>query len=245
MIDTELTIIIPVFNSGLFLRSSLFSFDEWQKKLSYRVGLILVNDGSTDGTGKILNDFISTKDYVEVISLSKNMGKGYALRCGFLAAKSSYVAFTDSDLPYGLEIFEPMLEKMRDKQVEFFYGSRSNRQSFSNTDYGFIRKIGSMFFSNIVRCLMFPRVFDTQCGLKMMKKEFSDLVVKKSIINRFAFDIELFAIAISNHLLMQDFPVVLKHHKESSVRLFKDTILMFIDIMQIRIKIWQGFYVRD
>ena len=138
-----------------------------------------------------------------------------------------------------------MLERMRREGAEFLYGSRSNCQSSFNTNYGFVRKIGRMFFSNVVRWLMFFRVPDTQCGLKMMKKEFSDLVVKKSIINRFAFDIELFVIAISNHLSMRDFPVVLKHHKESSVRLFKDTILMFMDIMRIRIKILRGFYVRD
>jgi dolichyl-phosphate beta-glucosyltransferase len=96
----------------------------------------------------------------------------------------------------------------------------------------------------VVRWLVIADVRDTQCGIKLLSRSFADLVLACSTVDRFAFDIELFVIALENKMSIQDFPVVLNHRKESSVRIITDTILMLIDIVKIRLKIWQGVYVR-
>jgi dolichyl-phosphate beta-glucosyltransferase len=109
--------------------------------------------------------------------------------------------------------------------------------------YGFLRRLGRSFFSRVIRFLVVPNVLDTQCGIKMLRSELAKQVVAKGVINRFAADIELFIIARANHWRYEDFPVELNHRKESSVRLIRDTLIMFKDVLRIKWNFWRDKYV--
>lgn len=231
----ELTIIIPVFNGGRFFKESLKNLEVWLKKHNNRFELIVVNDGSSDNTLRVLENFKKQIPNYLILDLKENRGKGFAIKEGMKRASGDYIGFTDADLPYGLEVFDQMLNVMRaNPDLSFLHGSRHHALSRSKKGYGFIRSIGRLFFSHTIRLLAVPNIPDTQCGIKMFKRDFVEVALQKSIIDRFAFDIELFVIAKMNNLTYQDFPVELSHRRESSVRLVKDTLLVLKDVLRIR-----------
>lgn len=243
--NPDLTIIIPVFNGARFLEKTLRRLTDWIKVNKNKIELIVVNDGSSDNTADILRDFkqLPSESY-SVMNLPKNKGKGFALREGFKKAEGECIGFTDVELPYGLEVFDRMLETMKNnKNLSFLYGSRSHILSKWEKDYGFIRGIGRKFFSGVIRLLLLPGIADTQCGIKMFKKNFGDIFVKKSVINRFAIDAEMFVIAYENSLVIQDFPVEFVYTKGSTVHLLRDTFLMLKDILCVKIRRFLGFYL--
>ncbi len=239
----ELTIIIPVFNASAFLGESLKKIENWLRSRGGKIELIAVNDGSTDNTLVILENFKKQIPNYLIVDLKENRGKGFALKEGMKRASGEYIGFTDADLPYGLEVFDQMLKLMKNNQkISFLYGSRSHVLSRSKRGYGIVRSMGRLFFSHAIRLLAVADVLDTQCGIKMFKSEFVNTAFQKSIIDGFAFDIELFVIAKIRNLTYQDFPVELSHRKESSVRLVRDTLLMLKDVLRIKIRKWLNGY---
>lgn len=240
--NIELSIIIPIYNSQKIIGESLSTISDWIRKQNINIELIAVDDGSTDQTRQIINEFASKIDNYEIISYEKNKGKGYAVKKGLKVAKGEYILFTDADLSYGLDIIARMYEHIKNhSDIDLLYGSRHHEES-DYGEYGIIRKIGRLFFSTYTRWVTSLDVFDTQCGIKIMTKKLADMVKDKITIDGFAFDIELFTIARANKLKYSEFPVVLENHDEGSIRIFRDTSKMIVDIFKIRINHKKGLY---
>lgn len=240
-----MSIIIPVLNAEAFLESSLRTLRDYAVSCGYGVEIIVVDDGSSDRTLEIARSYAgSIRDYT-ILHLPENKGKGGALKEGFRKARGAFLVFTDADLPYGIAMFGHMFGQMRAQtDLSLLYGSRSHPASQSRKKYGFIRNAGRTFFKYVVQSVLLSGIPDTQCGIKMMRKEFAVLLLECSRVDRFAFDIEMFVIARKNSLLFLDFPVELIHHKESSVRLVADTLMMIWDIIHIRLRLGRGEYER-
>ncbi|MBI5728706.1 MAG: glycosyltransferase [Candidatus Magasanikbacteria bacterium] len=242
-----LSLIIPVFNGAKFLAVKLEEISQWMMKSHQPIELIIVNDGSSDGTRGVIADFVVKYGSLActIVNLPENRGKGYAIREGFKRARWPWVAFTDADIPYGLEVLERMMGAVRaDASIYLLYGSRAHHDSGNIVDYGWIRRLGRYFFSIITTFFLTADAADTNCGVKMFRSELTQLAARVAVIDRFAFDMELFAIARVNGWKYQDFPVQLTHRKESSVRLVVDTFLMLRDMVIIRWQIRQDKYVR-
>ncbi len=238
--NIELSVIIPAYNAGAFIEDTL-------RRLAALLGesreLIVVDDGSGDDTFDVMRRFEGRIPNYSCIRLPRNRGKGFALREGMKRARGTYVAFTDADLPYGLSIFDEMLAVMKkDSALFLLYGSRSHQNSKEEKGYGTLRRFGRNFFSNVIRYLAVPDVPDTQCGIKMLTRELAECASVSAIINRFAFDIELFMIAKAHGWQYRAFPVTLTHRKESSVRLVRDTLVMLLDLLRIISRYERGNY---
>ena len=245
MTAVEVSIIIPVVNGGAFVEKTVDAVLSWLAAQNFSSELIMVNDGSTDATGELLKKPLSTNPNYRVVTIPHNKGKGAALRSGLRIATGRFQAYTDADLPYGIEILAGMLLVFQgDSELALVYGSRSHSASHEKRGYGFMRTLGRTFFSHLTRLLVIPDVPDTQCGIKMFRRDVGALIDRHSRINRFAFDIELFTIVKNNCLKYQDFPVELNNRKESSVRLIKDTAQMIIDMLRIKWKAWRGEYTK-
>jgi len=203
---------------------------------------LVINDGSSDNTTTIINSLKQTPDKFIFINYKENKGKGYAVKKGIESSVGDYVLFTDADLSYGLPIISKMFEKIKDSlDIDLLFGARNHPES-QNDKYGIIRKFGHLFFSNFTRRLILPDVYDTQCGIKIMSRKLANIAKEKLSIDRFAFDIELFTITRANKLKYAEFPVILAHQGETSVRIFHDTLSMMADIIRIKIKNAGGYY---
>lgn len=242
----DLSLIIPIFNGGCFLEDTLDRLARWVQTQSKSIELFFVNDGSIDDTERILSNF-KARQVIRcmLITLPTNRGKGFAIRSALKYTHGHFVAFTDADLPYGLDALAQMMESMnQDANIYLLYGSRAHHGSGALKGYGFIRKIGRWFFSFITRFFLTADVADANCGIKMFHSQLAELAATTAHTDRFAFDMELFAIARANGWRYADFPVQLSHRKESSVRLVTDTLLMLRDMMRISRNLREGIYVR-
>lgn len=238
-----LSLIIPVYNGCDFLEDTLNLLDAWRGDRKEQIEICIINDGSTDNTKKILEKIPSSFG-IKIITIEKNSGKGAAVRAGIEVALGEYMAFTDADLPYGLNVIDAMLNKMRvEPKLDLLYGSRAHRDSTVRHGYGFLRLLGRAFFSVVVRLFMSTDVADTQCGIKMLSRSLATAVGRLGQVDRFAFDIEIFVIAFVNNFLVESFPVELAHRRKSSVRVVADTINMLWNIIAIRARLLRGFYI--
>ena len=143
-----MSVVVPVYNEveGIqeFIERSLCPA---VKKLDYRSEIILVNDGSTDGTLKILHKIAKKKAKVKVVSLSRNFGKEAALTAGLRYAKGDAVITIDADGQQPPALIPDFIEKW-EKGAKIVTGVRSQY-----TEHGWLQKMGSKMFIKILRLL--------------------------------------------------------------------------------------------
>ena len=108
-----LSIIIPSFNEEKRLERTLGKIEEYLSSKTDGCEIIIVDDGSSDGTFQIAQEFKKRcKDEVSVIKNDINMGKGYSTKRGVLASKGDFVLFTDADLSTPIEEVDKLLLQM-------------------------------------------------------------------------------------------------------------------------------------
>lgn len=190
--DNRLSLIIPMYNAESFIFNTLIRLTEWRSKISYSAQIILVNDGSTDSSLAIVEDYIKTKDAaIELLSYTSNQGKGYAVKTGMLSATGDYRIFTDSDIPFGFKIIDQIIHYLDFKEFDVCIGDRNAANSKYFMKIGKLRKLASQFFTIIISRFVVTGVADTQCGLKGFKADIAEKLFSKIQIKGFAFDVEV------------------------------------------------------
>lgn len=160
------------------------------------VSLCFVNDGSTDGTFEELMQFqIGREDHVWVVNYQKNVGKAEAIRRGvkYCSEHVSYnrIGYLDADLSTTLEECMKVAEYI-DEEVLFCFGSRIMKIGSTierSTSRFLIGRVIATAISNILHI----KVYDTQCGCKIIEKNLADILFDEPFVSRWLFDVELFA----------------------------------------------------
>lgn len=117
----KLSVIIPVYNEENHIKQVIH--DVSKVNLVIKKEIILVDDASNDQTRKILKDH-HKKDNLKIILLSKNMGKGNAIRRGLEEASGDVILIQDADLEYSVKDYPAILEPFFKKKAKIVYGSR-------------------------------------------------------------------------------------------------------------------------
>lgn len=177
-------IVIPAYNEYARMNSQIEKYLE----LSKQYDMILVDDGSGDDTYRIGESL-----GWHVVRLSKNMGKGYAVRAGILRAlaltpEPSFIGFSDADLSVSPEQWEKLISKL--DEYDIVIGSRSMPDSIVKRSIP--RKLISKIFNHLVHEVLQLSVHDTQCGLKFFRPQAARALFSEPLTaNRYAFDIEI------------------------------------------------------
>ncbi len=242
------TIIIPVYNGQVSLEKSLKELVGWYEKSGGSYHFIFINDGSTDDSHRILQEFEARGDVpVTVVQYAENRGKGRAIQEGMkhVPPESVAVAFTDVDLPYGTTALEQGFELV-ESGIGFVYGSRTEAEK-KQRQYSLYRKIGAHVFR-----LLLPKavrkVTDTQSGLKVFSKTAADTIFPLVQTGQWVFDIELFLIAEAQGISFRELPVTLKASSitgRGGVRVLKHGIQILGDIIKIRLYALRGIYTKS
>jgi len=164
----KLSIIIPAFNEEQSIASiierTLKARDSIIERTSiHEVEVIVVNDGSSDQTGKIAN----TYDEIQLISYEKNKGYGAAIIMGFDLANGDYVAFLDADGTCNPEFFTELINNLEHNNADISIGSRLGPQS----QMPFIRRLGNTMFAAIINFLGNVKITDSASGMRVIKKK--------------------------------------------------------------------------
>lgn len=188
---SKLSIIVPVFNEAVQIQSNLDMLLNEVKQYFTTFEVIVVSDGSTDGTNLALQYFRHPD--VRPVFLEKNSGKGNAVRAGFSAATGDYVLFIDGGMeihPKEIRIFMGLMDLYNSDIV---IGSKRHPQS--KVEYPWFRRVLSSIFQKIVKLLFHIDVTDTQVGIKLFRREVIDAILPHLQINRYGFDLELLSLA--------------------------------------------------
>jgi len=152
-----------------------------------------VSDGSIDGTAERLLE--TRTPGLRVLHYDRNLGKGYAVKAGALAATGSWIGLIDADLDLDPASLPVYLAAARTEELDFAIGSK--RHPDSVVAYPRSRRIASWCYQQLNRVLFRLDVRDTQVGLKVFSRRVADEVLPLLLVKRYAFDLELLAVAAS------------------------------------------------
>lgn len=190
-----LTVVVPVYNGGDEIVDNITVIRE---AVTLELGepdveIVVVSDGSIDHTAERLLE--TRTPGVRVLHYDRNLGKGYAVKIGALAASGRWIGLIDADLdldPASLPAFLAVAEAER---LDFAIGSK--RHPDSVVAYPRFRRIASWCYQQLNRLLFRLDVRDTQVGLKIFSRRVADEVLPLLLVKRYAFDLELLAVATS------------------------------------------------
>lgn len=182
MEEKELSIIIPAYQKGEWIRKTIESLIEYFPQAE----IIVVNDGSRDNTAEVKYIF---KDRIVYLENKENQGKGYSLRKGFAQAQGRYIIFTDADLPFNVKDIERVFQELKREKSAVI----ARRKEFHSDK--FYKKLLRPLLYLILLILFGFKYSDTQCGLKGFAKGQGKKIISSTITNGFAIDIEILYLA--------------------------------------------------
>jgi dolichyl-phosphate beta-glucosyltransferase len=237
----DLSIVIPAFNEEQRLPKSLERIGAYLKSRSLRAEVLVVDDGSTDATAKIVEAFRGSFPELRLISNDRNHGKGFSVRRGMLEARGEIALFTDSDLSTPIEEADKLLALLRGNAYDGAIGSRAVDRSLIEIHQPALRERAGIFFNCIVRWTTGLPFQDTQCGFKAFRREKSCVIFDRQRTEGFGFDPEILFLAQREGLRVVEVPVRWGHNPATKVNMFRDSLRMFVDLLAIR---WNAFLGR-
>jgi len=237
------SLIIPLYNEENRLDYSLNIIKRLlKKKQKIFKEIIFVDDGSDDKSKKKILQFLKItkkKNFftnLKLISYSKNMGKGYAIKKGILSSKSDWVVTCDLDMSVLPEQYFTWRRKKLIKDINCAYFS-SRRHKKSKVRSKFIRRRLGEIFSLILFILFNIRISDTKCGFKVYHKKYVKRVFKKIKIKRYAHDVEIILILKSIGIKIKEMPVNWIHDPDSKINIITDSFIMLLDLFKLKLRI--------
>jgi dolichol-phosphate mannosyltransferase len=226
MEQVELSFVIPAYNEENFIEDMLESIDAViaGKHLPYEI--VVVDDGSRDRTLANVVRYAKRNGHVKVVSYPKNVGKGYAVKTGFMQSNGDVVVFADSDMEIDLSVISKYIEALKRGDIVI----ASKKHPDSRVKVPLFRKILSNGFNSLVRLLTGVPLKDTQSGLKAMRKSAFVDIFPRLAVKRYAFDVELLAVANLFGLKVVEMPVDIK--LDASFKP-KEMWRMFVDLLGI------------
>ena len=239
----ELSVVIPAYNEEQRLGASLERVLAHLRLAHPASEVLVVDDGSTDGTVAVARAAPGAGPPVRVVSLRPNQGKGAAVRAGVMAARGAYILMTDADLSAPIEEVGLLLEPVRSGQCEVAIGSRGLPTSRLGRRQPWTRERMGRIFNVLVRAMTGLAIYDTQCGFKLFEREAARHVFALQQGRGFAFDAEVLYIATANGYRIREEPVTWNNAPGSKVNPIVDSVRMAIDLLRIRVRGMHGAYV--
>jgi dolichyl-phosphate beta-glucosyltransferase len=227
-----ISVILPAYNEARRLPPSLERIFVYMHSRGEDYEVIVVDDGSSDGTGEAVEARFRQRSQFQVLSYGANRGKGYAVRHGLEHASGDWVLFSDADLSTPIEEVAKMLPLMG-QGFDIVIGSRAHMDAEIRERQPLFRELSGKLFNLIVRLVVLGRFHDTQCGFKVFRRESVLPLLPHLRIDGFAFDVEILALAQSSGLRIGEVPVVWVNSPTSRVRL-SSALRAFLDLAQIR-----------
>lgn len=204
MINMEkISVIIPAYNEVGHIANNLKEIIRIFNGLGYRHEIIVVDDGSRDGT---YDEARKVPDVIVKRNM-QNYGKGRALKKGVRFATGDYIVFLDADMDLHPGQINTFFDIMKLDDADVVIGSKMHPNS--KVAYPLHRKVVSLIYYVILWFLFDLPIKDTQTGLKLFKAKVIKRVFPKILIKRFAYDIELLAIAHRMGYKITDAPVII------------------------------------
>jgi glycosyltransferase involved in cell wall biosynthesis len=238
-IEPLLSIVIPAYNEEQRLPRTLEEIASWVETFGEPTEVIVVENGSTDGTVKVVRAFQATHPFVSLIR-DVPRGKGRAVREGMLSARGALRFLCDADLSMPIQQIERFLPTI-DAGAEVAIGSREapGARRFGEPGY---RHLMGRVFNLVVKLVALPDLEDSQCGFKLFSSRAAEEVFNTARMEGWGFDPEVLFIARKRGYRIVEVPIDWHFNADSRVRPVHDTLAMVRDVLMIRLNDWRGEY---
>ena len=231
----KLSLCIPMYNENAIIAETARTLSAYMEANFDDYEILFSSDGSTDGCDETVRALGLPN--VRVVGYEKNRGKGCAVRTAILASEGDLVMFTDADLAYGTDVIAAVRDTfLENPDAEMVIGSR-NLHKDGYEGYTLLRKIMSKVYIKILCVAGGFRLSDSQCGCKAFRRDAAQTIFSRCEVDGFAFDFEAILWAVKRGYKIVEMPVKVVNHRESKVRVIRDTVRMLRDLRKMKKRI--------
>lgn len=232
-----LSVVIPLYNEEKRLKNikKVISYLS-KKKINWE--LILVNDGSTDGTGGYVAKFKNKN--IKIISYPVNRGKGYAIKRGMLATSGEFCLFMDVDLATPIEALERFIPLFG--KYDCLIGTRKAKGAQVSVHQPWLRENLGKGFTFLSRMFLGVSVSDFTCGFKCFSAESARAVFGLSSVCGWGFDSEILFLCRRLGYSIKEIPVTWKDDRRTRVKFPQDIFRSLNELLTIRLNAARGLY---
>lgn len=238
-----LSIVIPAYNEADRLPGTLRSLRQFlleDLNDGANVEVIVVDDGSEDGTGVVVREMQMQWPSLKCISFKRNCGKGAAVHEGLRAVRTPWVLIADADMSTPWSELKKLMAL--GDSFSLIMGSRALSQSQILVPQHWFRQGMGKTFNHILRRLVGLPFRDTQCGFKLLQNDlfFREVLLPQLRVKRFAWDVELILFLRKHEKKVVEVPVQWSHQEHSRVRILSDSIEMLWAVLKLKIRMPQA-----
>lgn len=233
--NSTYSIVIPAYNEekriGATLERTVAYFAE---RPHVQVEVLIVDDGSTDGTARLLASWRERAPHVRLLSHDRNVGKGWAVRTGMLAAAGEHVLFMDADGSTDIAEVEKLAQALAEG-ADIAIGSRDTAGSDIQKHQPLLRETLGKLFNRVVQVLAVPGISDTQCGFKLFRKSAIGPLFSRQTVQGWAFDVEILFLAHRMKFNVAEVPVQWSDMPGSKMSLLRDAVQIVRELIRVRL----------
>jgi len=241
MENPYLSVVIPAYNEEKRISETLLAIDHYLSKQDYSSEIIVINNGSTDKTGQIVQNFVNLIKNLKLVDIKQSIGgKGMAVKKGMLAAQGDYRIYLDADNAISLdqiESFWPYLKEGYDVVI----GSIEVKGAKIEERAAWYRRTLGKWSKYLIRALTIWQIHDTQRAFKLFPAKIAREVFSRQTIERWGFDIEILVIAKKLGYRIKELPVTWINPGESKVTL-KSYWQTLKELLKIKWNLIRGKY---
>jgi len=234
-----LSVIIPAHNEEQRLPPSLSLLHAFLSNQNYLAEVVVVENGSSDRTFEVANEFITQMPYLRVLREALP-GKGLAVRTGMLAALGQCRIFCDADFSMPVEEIKKFIPSSI-QSYDVAIASRELPESRRINEPEYRHRIGRIF-NSMVRWSVLPGLQDTQCGFKAFRGEVAEQVFRIQTLPGWSFDAEVLVIARRLGFVITEVPITWYYKPGTRLHIIKDSLKMAYDLLTIRRNARLGVY---
>ncbi len=203
----KLSVLIAAYNEDAYIKRCIENIvnehlPAWEKEI------IVVNDGSTDKTKKIITDIQKNIYPFKIVNLNKNRGKGFAIKEAIKIASGDILIIQDADLEYDPSDFHPILKKFEDKKTNVVYGSRIlGEKIYTNRTSSILFYFGGRVLTFFMNTLFGINITDQPTCYKAWRSKLSKKLIGKCPSNGFELEIEMTAFFAKENQKIEEVPI--------------------------------------
>jgi len=236
-----ISVIIPAYNEKANIGPTVKEVLNYLSAKDYSYELIVVDDGSRDGTKDVVNKLAQENKNLKLVSYLPNRGKGYAVKRGMLGASGKWRLFMDADNSTKICEVDNFLKAL-ETGFDIAIGSRRIEGAKLTVPQPLHRRLLGWAYRLFCATLLGTKASDYNCGFKLFYKDAAQRIFSKIRMERWSFDTEIIFFAKKLGYKIKEVPVSWEFTGTSAVRPIRDGIRSYMDLLRIRENERDGLY---
>lgn len=238
-----LSVVIPAYNEEKSIGKTLSLVRKFLDNQNYLYEITVVDDGSSDTTSAIVEIIAEGWPQLKMINNPVNKGKGAVVKQGVLNAIGKFILFMDADSATPIEEVDKLLKHTEEYPVVI--GSRHCPGAKIHIPQARHRIILSRASNLLIRFLILPGIYDTQCGFKLLERNAGQNIFSNVQLERWGFDFEMLVIAKHLKYDFKEIGVDWYDDPDSKVRAGKEALKTLKELFKVKANLLKGEYSKS